>query len=238
MFGSVFAGALSVRRIRRERRRTMAAIRRQVATDLHDDVGSGLAQISILSEVAKQGAGRDAERPLDEVAGLARSLRDSMSDIVWAVDPGRDVPGALVDRMRQVTFNLFPSTTDVEFHAPDDRELTRLDLTPDRRRHLLLIFKEAITNIARHAAATNVSIRLAMEPGRLCLTIRDNGLGFDTARRYDGHGLDNLGSRARSIGAELRIESRPREGTLISLLVPLRRRTRMFRWLPMPVRRR
>jgi signal transduction histidine kinase/ligand-binding sensor domain-containing protein len=238
MFGSVFAGALSVRRIRRERRRTMAAIRRQVATDLHDDVGSGLAQISILSEVAKQGAGRDAERPLDEVAGLARSLRDSMSDIVWAVDPGRDVPGALVDRMRQVTFNLFSSTTDVEFHAPDDRELTRLDLTPDRRRHLLLIFKEAITNIARHAAATNVSIRLAMEPGRLCLTIRDNGLGFDTARRYDGHGLDNLGSRARSIGAELRIESRPREGTLISLFVPLRRRTRMFRWLPMPVRRR
>jgi signal transduction histidine kinase/sugar lactone lactonase YvrE len=238
MFAGMLAGVLSVQRLREQRRRSMAAIRRQVATDLHDDVGSGLAQIAILSEVAKRKTGSDAARPLDEVADLARSLRDSMSDIVWAVDPDRDVPVALVERMRQATFNLLSSSTDVAFHAPQDRELEELDLTPDRRRHVLLIFKEAITNISRHAGATKVSVRLAAEAGRLLLTIRDDGAGFDTARRYDGHGLDNLGSRARSIGAELRIESRPREGTLISLLVPLRRRTRMFRWLPRPVRRR
>jgi ligand-binding sensor domain-containing protein/signal transduction histidine kinase len=232
LFGGVLTATLSVQRMREQRRRSLAAIRRQVATDLHDDVGSGLAQIAILSEVAKRRAGSEALPALNEVADLARSLRDSMSDIVWAVDPGRDVPIALVERMRQVTFNLLSSSTEVTFQAPDDRQLARLDLGPDRRRHLLLIFKEAITNIARHARATKVAVSLAIEDGSLMLTIRDNGVGFDVVARHDGHGLENLASRSRSIGAAIEIRSRRGDGTIIGLTVPLRRRTRMFRWLP------
>lgn len=231
LVGGMLGGVVGVQRLREQRRRSMAAIRRQVATDLHDDVGSGLSQIAILSEVAKRKAADDAHAALNQVADLARSLRESMSDIVWAVDPGEDMPVALVERMRQVTFHLLSSTSEVSFHAPDDQKLAGLDFTPDRRRQLLLIFKEAITNVARHAHATKVAIRVTVKPTRLRLTIRDNGLGFDPGKRHEGHGLGNLASRAQSIGAEIEIQSRPGEGTLIGLIVPLRRRSRIFRWL-------
>jgi ligand-binding sensor domain-containing protein len=237
IFAGLLAAAMSVQQLREHRRQGMAAIRRQVATDLHDDVGSGLSQIAILTEVAKRKAQRDAIVELGAVADLARSLRDSMSDIVWAVDPDRDVPMALVERMRQVTFNLLSSSTEVTFQAPADRELARVDLTPDRRRHLLLIFKEAITNIARHAGATIVVIELALEGAQLVLTIRDNGVGFDPAEDREGRGLDNLVTRSRSIGAEIEIRSAAGQGTTIRVLVPLRRHTRMFRWLPTRARR-
>jgi signal transduction histidine kinase len=154
-----------------------------------------------------------------------------MSDIVWAVDPDRDVPVALVERMREVSFNLLSSTTEVTFSAPDDRELAALDLGPLRRRQLLLIFKEAITNIARHASATIVVIDLALQGAQMALTIRDNGVGFDRAQQYEGHGLDNLVTRSEAIGATIDIRSAVGEGTTIRLLFPLRRDTRMFRWL-------
>lgn len=231
VFAAMFGGVLSVQRLREQRRRGMAAIRRQVATDLHDDVGSGLSQIAILSEVAKRNAGTEAQPALHEVAELARSLRDSMSDIVWAVDPDRDEPLALVERMRQVSFNLLSTGTEVTFQAPDDRTLARTDLGPDRRRHLLLIFKEAITNIVRHARASKVNISLEIAARSLQLIIQDDGVGFDVATRYEGHGLDNLASRSQSIGAAIEIRSRPGAGTAITLTVPLRRRARMFRWL-------
>ena len=237
VFAGMFAGVLSVQRLHEQRRRSLSAIRRQVATDLHDDMGSGLSQIAILSEVAKRTAGAPALPTLNEVADLARSLRDSMSDIVWAIDPDRDEPRALVERMRQVTFNLLPSGAEVTFRAPEDRVFASLDLGPDRRRHLLLIFKEAITNIARHAQATSVSIDLEAEGTRLRLTIRDNGVGFDVVRRYSGHGLENLAARSRAMGAEIEIRSRPGDGSVITLIVPLRRRPRMFRWLPSGKRR-
>ena len=236
-FAGLLAAAISAQQLRQQRRRSMAAVRRQVATDLHDDVGSGLSQIAILTELAKRKAESKAQPELTSVADLARSLRDSMSDIVWAVDPDRDVPSALVERMRQVTFNLLSSATEVTFHAPDERELARMKVAPDRRRHLLLIFKEAITNIARHAGATAVSIRLAVEGTRLLLTIRDNGVGFDSSRRYEGHGLDNLVTRSRSIGAEIGVRSAAGKGTEITITMPLRRDARIFRWLPTGERR-
>lgn len=231
LLAGLLAGTFGAQRLRERRSRGLEAIRRQVATDLHDDVGSGLSQIAILSEVVKRKAGGEVVPALDQVAELARSLRDSMSDIVWAVSPDRDAPVALVERMRQVTFNLLSSGTEVAFHAPEDRQLARLDLSPDRRRHLLLIFKEAIANIARHANATVVSIEFAVEARRLVLTVRDNGVGFETSRRYEGHGLESLANRARATGGELRIESHHAQGTTVMVSMPLRRRTRMFRWL-------
>ena len=228
----MLAAAFAVEWTRRTRRRGLESIRRQLATDLHDDVGSGLAQIAILSEVVKRQADGTVAMQLGEVADLARSMRESMSDIVWAVDPSRDAPFALVHRMRQVTFNLLPSTTDVGFHAPGEQEVAGPDLPPDRRRQVLLIFKEAVTNIARHAGATRVTITLEIDRNRLLLRVEDNGAGFDVPSARDGHGLGSMASRAVAIGGELLIESRPLAGTRIVLSLPLRRRARMFRWLP------
>jgi ligand-binding sensor domain-containing protein/two-component sensor histidine kinase len=216
------ASGFSLHRIRLRQIIAMEKIRNQVATDLHDEVGSGLAQIAILSEVAKRDSSPEAKGLLNEVAELARSMRDSMSDIVWAVDPRKDSLSDLVQRMRQVSFNLLESHgIRVSFQAPDDRELERTSLAPDRKRHLLLIFKEAITNVARHADASTVHIEVSAATNELCLAVSDDGRGFDEEARHNGHGLSSMRQRARELGGQLEIRSTAETGTSTELRIPV-----------------
>ncbi|HSC27840.1 MAG TPA: two-component regulator propeller domain-containing protein [Vicinamibacterales bacterium] len=214
------AAAFLLHRLRLQHAIAMERIRRQVATDLHDDIGSGLSQIAILSEVAK----RDLGKPhLDEIAGLARGMRESMDDIVWAVDPRSDRLTDLAERIRQVAYNALESDgMEVDLHMPAERELERVNLDAGTRRHVLLVAKEAITNIARHAGASRVEIRLEISRRSLRLTIRDNGRGFTADRSYEGQGLRSLPRRAAELGAQLQIQSTPAQGTVVTLHVPLR----------------
>jgi signal transduction histidine kinase/ligand-binding sensor domain-containing protein len=223
LIGVAFASALlMVHGYRVRQVLAIERIRRQVATDLHDDVGSGLSQVAILSEVARRDAAPAAAALMSETANLARTMRESLADIVWAVDPRKDRLGDLVFRMRQVAFNALEADgRHVEFRAPADSEIERVGLAADRRRHVLLIFKEAITNIVRHSKATRVSIDLMLRGGALRLTIHDDGRGFDPSRRFDGHGLQSMERRAAELGARLSIESTPGKGTVLLLNVPL-----------------
>lgn len=200
----------------------MERIRRQVALDLHDDVGAGLSQIAILSEVGREETGDAAASLWAEVGALSRGLRESMSDIVWAVDPRHDSLVDLVRRMKQVAFNLLQADgCVVRFELPDEETMARHTLAPDRRRHVLLVFKEAVHNTTRHAAARAVRIAVTLEAGGLRLLVEDDGRGFDPGRPTDGHGLDSLRRRARALGATLEIASRPGVGTAVRLAVPL-----------------
>jgi signal transduction histidine kinase len=217
------AGAFALHRFRLRQAVAMERIRRQIATDIHDDMGSGLAQVAILSELAKGQTSAAGVELLDEVANLARSMRDAMSDIVWAVDPRKDRLVDLVQRMRHTAFNLLEAQgRRVEFHAPADEEIERIGLAPDRRRHVLHIFKETVTNIARHAQATDVHIRIELDAGALRLAIQDDGRGFDPQARYGGHGLHCLRTRADELRADLSIESGPGRGTTVQVTVPIR----------------
>jgi signal transduction histidine kinase/ligand-binding sensor domain-containing protein len=213
--------AYALHRSRVRRILALEGIRTQIATDIHDDMGSGLSQIAILAEVAKREPGGRAQGHMEEVARLARTLRDSMSDIVWAVDPRRDRFGDLVQRMRQAAFNLLEAEgLRVEFRAPSDAALEGLDLAPDRRRHLLLVLKESLSNVARHAKASEVKIEIGLSAGRLRLSIRDDGSGFDPGAPASGHGLSSLRRRAAKLGGTIRIDSKPGGGTRIDLEVP------------------
>lgn len=216
---------LALHRFRLRQVIAMERIRRQIATDLHDDVGSGLSQVAILSEVVKREASPASAELLNEVAGLARAMRESMSDIVWAVDPRKDSLFDLVQRTRQTAYNLFEADgLHVEFSVAGEHELERVNLESDRRRHLLFIFKETLTNIARHAHASHVRIEVKIEAGELRFTVRDNGCGFNPQSQTDGHGLDGLKQRAAELHARLQIESTPAGGTLVRVALPLKRR--------------
>ena len=202
-------------------------VRRQVAFDLHDDIGSGLSQIAILSEVGREEDPAVVADLWGEVGTLARALRESMSDIVWAVDPRHDRLADLVQRMKQVAFNLLEADgVTVAFEAPAPAELERLALAPDRRRHVLLIFKEAVHNVTKHAAASSVRLVVELESGTLRVAIEDDGRGFEPAAKYEGHGLDSLRRRARELDAELQITARPGAGTAVRLTVPIGPRRR------------
>jgi ligand-binding sensor domain-containing protein/signal transduction histidine kinase len=199
----------------------MERVRGQIATDLHDEVGSGLAQITVLTEVARRDAPASTAPLLDESAGIARALRESMSDIVWAVDPRKDRLIDLVQRMRQTTFNLLEvDGREVVFDAPPTSALEGIGLAPDRRRHLLLILKEAVTNVARHAGATRASIRLELAGDTLTLSVEDDGCGPGTPRP-EGRGLKNMAARADALGGRLTVEPRPGGGTVVRLEAPV-----------------
>ncbi len=221
----VLLAALAWHRARVRRILALEGIRRRIALDLHDEVGSGLAEIAILSEVARGDATQASDALLDHTAGRARALRQSMNDIVWSVDPRRDRLLDLVRRMRQTAFNLLRAAgVETDFDVPLDRELRGIGLGPDRRRHLLLFFQETVTNVARHAGARRMAVCLRVEGNRLDLTVRDDGRGFDpAAARLSGNGLGNLEARAAALGGRCTVESAPGEGAAVRLEAPLGR---------------
>jgi ligand-binding sensor domain-containing protein/signal transduction histidine kinase len=200
-------------------------VRSRIATDLHDDIGSSLSQIAILAELGRQRmdapADSDAE-PLGRIASISRNLVDTMGDIVWAINPRRDSVGDLVHRMRRFAADTFDATEiEFEFHAPTDEQLVRLE--PDVRRELLLILKESVTNIAKHAHCTRASVDFSVDGRHLRLNIRDNGRGFDLAATTDGNGLASMRRRVAALGGTLEIEAEPGRGTTVTMDVDLRR---------------
>ena len=200
-------------------------VRTHIATDLHDDIGSSLSQIAVLSEVARRQVNGNVavSIPLSTIASTSRELVDSMSDIVWAVNPNRDHLSDLSQRMRRFASDLL-TAHDIEFHfdAQETERPVRLDAHV--RRQVFLIFKEAVHNMVRHSGCSNVSIELRIEKHAIHLTLSDDGKGFDPDQQSHGHGLMSMRQRAGSLGAALEIVSHPSHGAVISLQVPLARR--------------
>jgi ligand-binding sensor domain-containing protein/two-component sensor histidine kinase len=197
-------------------------VRTRIAADLHDDIGSGLSRIAILSEVARHQVSPEAPvgEPLAAIAGASRDLVDSMSDIVWAINPNKDHLSDLIQRMRRFASDLFTSRKiDFTFTAPGEEQT--LKIGADLRRQVFLIFKEAVNNIARHSAATEALIEMRIENRSLTIKVADNGPGFAPAEINEGHGLVSMRARAKELGGELQITSNDGRGTTISLNVPL-----------------
>jgi signal transduction histidine kinase/ligand-binding sensor domain-containing protein len=207
-------------------------VRTRIATDLHDDIGASLSRMAILSEVVKHqtgGNGNESSGLLTEIADSARGLVDSMSDIVWSIDPRRDDLQSVVRRIRQFASDVLEAQgIDWELRVPP--EVESLKLGPDERRHLFLIFKEGINNVARHGAgAKAVSLSIAVEGRQLVGQIKDDGCGFtpqgpsaERSKGRGGNGLPNMSTRAEQLGGRLEIASSPGTGTRLTLRVPLK----------------
>jgi signal transduction histidine kinase len=222
------AAAYALYRYRVARLLEVAEMRTRIATDLHDDIGSGLSRVAILSEVVKRQTGASApqaEPLLTEIADSARVLVDSMRDIVWAIDPGHDDLASVIYRVRQFASDVLePRKIKFDFPAT---ELAKIKLDPEQRRHLYLIFKEAVNNIARHADCASVALCIRVVDDSLTAEISDDGRGFTVQHQTPtngrgGHGLENMRQRVSQLGGRLSVESEPGRGTRLRLSVPLR----------------
>ncbi len=132
-----------------ERLAEIERVRRRIATDLHDDIGSSLTQISVWSEVVRQQVAPSAsspERPLSLIAGSSRELIDAMSDIVWAINPQRDHLSDLVHRMRRFAADTL-TVRNIEFQLKLPADGEDIKLEGNLRREVFLIFKEALNNL-------------------------------------------------------------------------------------------
>jgi signal transduction histidine kinase/ligand-binding sensor domain-containing protein len=224
---AVAAAAYAVHRARMVRVIELERVRTRIATDLHDDIGSGLSQVAVLTEVLRRRVGSDpaVSEPLSAVGEISRGLVDSMSEIVWAINPRRDHISDLTHRMRRFASEVLGARDiELQFTAPDDRRDSPLG--PDVRREVWLIFKEGVNNSARHAACTRVSIDCALDSHWLELSIRDNGRGFDPKSAGDGNGLSSMRQRAARLGGTLTIVSDLNEGTTLTVRAPVGARSR------------
>jgi ligand-binding sensor domain-containing protein/two-component sensor histidine kinase len=208
-------------RFRLAQRLKVERVRTRIATDLHDDIGANLSLIAMASEVARA---RENDPQMSEtlslIAGTSRELVDAMGDIVWAVNPDRDHLIDLTKRMRRFASDVFSASgIALRFEAPTDDRSVRLGA--ETRREVLLIFKEAVNNIARHSQCSRAEIEIVPRSGRLVMKLSDNGRGFDTARGFDGNGLVNMQQRAGRLGGQLEVTSRKGHGTTVVLETPL-----------------
>jgi len=251
--GALAAAGYYAYRLRVARLIEIERVRTRIATDLHDDIGASLSRVAILSEVVKQqsvsnghnGHNAQSSQMLTDIADSARGLVDSMSDIVWSIDPRRDDLGQVITRARQFAADVFDSQGIAwQFTAPHEIEKVKLD--PEQRRHLFLILKEAVNNVARHAACQHAKISLSVSGHHLMAEIADDGQGF-APRTQDkgagagagnpaqapvavlpksrgGNGLGNMRARALELGGELKIDSKPGRGTRLFLSLPLKHR--------------
>jgi signal transduction histidine kinase/ligand-binding sensor domain-containing protein len=200
----------------------MARMRSRIATDLHDDIGANLTRIALLSEVAtrQEWSAGTSSGPLASIARIARESVGSMSDIVWAINPARDSLLDLTRRMRQHAEEVFVlNGIDLRFDA--DEAGAHKKLGADVRRDLLLIFKEAANNAARHSRCSRVEIDFRVQDTNLALTVCDNGVGFDPARESDGLGVMSMQRRAQRLKGSLAVTSASGMGTTVTLTVPL-----------------
>lgn len=193
-------------------------VRTRLATDLHDDVGSSLARISILSEVGRRDLDPNGEtaRLFGEIGETSRGVIDALGDAIWSIDPRHDDLQSLADRLRHFAADLLEGRgiacrIEVPAGAAD------VDLPVEPRRHLFLLLKEAVTNAARHSRAASVAVTFRLAGRALFVEVSDDGAGFDPAARdlteAEGRGLENMRARARALGGTLQIVSSPGGGT-------------------------
>lgn len=219
-------------RSRTERLAELERVRARIATDLHDDIGSSLTQISILSEVAHQKAvendGSNRAAPIARIIDISNELVDTMSDIVWAINPRKDHLSDLLQRMRRFASDLFTARRIAfQFRVPDSER--DIELGANVRREVFLIFKESVNNVVKHSACTHAAIEFQIHGDWLVLTVGDNGRGFDSTIDHSaavilspiggGNGLPGMRKRAQEMGGQFEIASRPGEGTTATLRV-------------------
>ncbi|MFT3979855.1 MAG: triple tyrosine motif-containing protein [Ferruginibacter sp.] len=196
-------------------------VRSSISRSLHDEVGATLSSINIYSDVARHTTNDpNVQQLIGKVYDASANAMENMSDIVWYVNPKNDLLENLFVRMREYALPLLEAKNiQVSFEA--DEGLNELKTTMQQRHHLYLIFKEAINNAAKYAAASSIAISLSRQGNWLNMEITDNGKGFDTAAAFSGNGLNNMQSRAAEINASIDIDSKPGTGTGIRLQMPI-----------------
>ncbi|PWT95989.1 MAG: hypothetical protein C5B52_16735 [Bacteroidetes bacterium] len=197
----------------------MEKMRNRIAQDLHDDIGSTLSSISVLSNVALQTQDQGdllVRTNLRKIKERSTAIMESMDDIVWAINPRNDTMSQLLLRMKEFAAEILePLNIQYSFEEIGNFSSTSLDIK--KRKDLYLIFKEAINNAAKYSQCKNIQIFLKEERHSLQIEIIDDGKGFVEQHVRNGNGLKNMRERAFAIGAKILIESSLAKGTHINL---------------------
>jgi signal transduction histidine kinase/ligand-binding sensor domain-containing protein len=219
----IVAAAIAAHRLRLRHVLALERVRSQIAADLHDDIGSRLAEMAMVSELGVREGDPPSRDRFTQLAATARDVRQTMSDVVWAIDPRRDHLIDLIGRTRQAAEALLGPDVSFQLNLPSPDAVHRITLGLDQRRQIVLIIREALVNVQKHAHATSVVVTFALDGGMLRIVVEDNGVGIND-RRGEGYGVGSMERRAAALGGTVQIGARPGAGTVVTLTLPLKRR--------------
>ncbi len=200
-------------------------LKTRIAQDLHDDLSSDLCNMALVSQLLESGGARGDEATLKRIRTLkdtARRSVDSLRDIIFLTDEGTRTWADLVARLRDIPHNLL-EPLEIAFHfSCDERSPPPKKVSPEFLRHLILIYKEALSNVAKHSRADVVLIGVTTVRRRISIRIEDNGCGMDGAGAGGGGiGLRSMRMRAEAIGGDVQIGPGNADGIRLEINVPI-----------------
>jgi len=197
-------------------------MRNQLSSDLHDDIGSSLSSILLLSNMAAQNGGDKQlnEQLLKKINSNAKEVIDRMSDIVWSMNPRFDEGESLRERIENYVTSL-KELTSVCICVNVDNKIDQQHFTMELRKNIFLIIKEAINNALKYACATKINLDFITDDKNFVLTVQDDGKGFNKAETSPGNGFETMVNRARASHGVSEITSSPGNGTLVKAVIPI-----------------
>lgn len=197
-----------------EKQRAVEAERNRISKDMHDEIGSGLTHIALMSELiqGQQKAGEELRKDVGTISHSARKLVQSMSEIIWALNPQNDTLENLLAYLREQMAAYFePFDLDFIIDFPDD--VPPLKLTNEQRRNLFMVAKEALNNALKHAGARTIKLQMKLQKEKISFCVADDGCGFDLLKvKVFSNGLRNMQRRMEAIGGFIEVSS-DRSGT-------------------------
>ncbi len=208
---------------RYERKIEAEKVRTRIARDLHDDMGSTLSTINILSEMAKTKIDKDipaTKKFIHQISDNSNRIMESMDDIIWNIDNTNSSIENILSRMREFAGSLLEARN-MTYTFKEDEQIKNINLELGRRHDFFMIFKEAINNLAKYSECKTVSIEVLLLKNMVLLQIIDDGKGFDYKVQNDGNGLMNMHKRAAALKGTLHIKSEINKGTTVQLRIPI-----------------
>ena len=205
------------------RQQAIQTERNRISSELHDDLGSGLSTIRLLTEMMRQGSGKsDIGLQLHKISDSSKDLVQKMNEIVWALNINNDNLQSLLSYIRQYAAKTLDDVKiDCSISMPEN--VPGITLSGNERRNIFLIVKECINNILKHSRATKAGLEISLTE-TLCINIKDNGIGFSCIQNAVHHfGIDNLNQRAKELNG--RIEWVQNNGTHVKIQIPIKERS-------------
>jgi signal transduction histidine kinase len=192
----------------------------RISKEIHDDIGSGLTNIRLLSEIAKDRNKNISLPEIDKISASANELVENMNEIIWSINSRNDTLSNLIAYLRRFTLSYFENAEQITVSAKIPSTIPEVQISSDFRRSTFLVIKESLHNIIKHADATHVDIDIEIKMNTLCISIKDNGKGFNQSEANQfSNGLKNMRERVEVLQGQFIIKNF--KGTLITICLPI-----------------
>jgi signal transduction histidine kinase len=205
-----------------ERQKALEKERLRISQEMHDDIGAGLTQISLISEAAKgqSNSGNEIKSELEDISSTSRQLVDNISEIIWALNPQHNTLDTLLSHLREQLNKLLEyAPINYSIHFPVN--VPSIELDDKQRRNILLITKEIVHNAIKHSNAFTLTVTATIDNDRLAFNITDDGNGFNDKINYNGNGLKNIRHRIKELNGDLEVKNKEGKGVAFMYSFPV-----------------